>query len=245
MTRCLVPPDALEGDACRLPPEAARHLRTVLRVRLGDALLLLDGVGGRRRVRIAALDRDGVRCAAEGPVERLPPPRTLLRIYAGIVKGARMDWLVEKAVELGATELVPVLAQRCVARFAAGETVTRWDRIAGSALEQCGGAWRPRIAPVQSWAQVLADIRARPPVFAALLQPGVPSAADTLAAWSERPPASAAWIVGPEGDFTAAEQRDLLEAGAHPVGLGTRILRTETAAIYGLCALAIFLHTSP
>lgn len=239
MTRCLVPSDALETEACQLPPETARHLRTVLRARPGDAVQLLDGAGGRRTARLEAFDRGGVRCTAAGPVERLPPPRTALRLYACIAKGARMDWLVEKAVELGASALVPVLAQRCVARFAAGETVARWERLADSALEQCGGVWRLRIEPVHAWTRALADIRVHPPVFAALLAPGVPSAAAALAAWPERAPASAAWIVGPEGDFTAVEQQELLAAGAIPVGLGPRVLRTETAALYGLCALAL------
>lgn len=238
MQRCLVPPESLEGAACRLPPTVSRHLRTVLRARPGDALQLLDGAGRRRQVRIAALGRETVECEACGSVETLPPPTAAITLFQCVAKGARMDWLVEKAVELGAARLVPVMSHRCVVRLPEGERVDRWDRLADSALEQCGGAWRMGIDPVRGWADAVAEVVRSRPVFVASLAPGARSVAEALAGWpGTSGNAAAAWFVGPEGDFEDGELRALLDAGAIPVNLGPRILRTETAAIFGLCAL--------
>ena len=237
MQRCLVPPSLFDGEACRLPPEVSRHLRTVLRVRVGDGLWLIDGEGRMRPARIAGIGRDAVDCEACGAIETLPRPTPEIALYQCVAKGARMDWLVEKAVEMGAARLVPVLSHNTVVKLPEGERVARWDRIADSALEQCGGTWRLRIDPVHSWVRAVAEIRKEHSAFVAALAPGAVPVSQALEPWSSRKADSAAWIVGPEGDFTGEELHALLDAGATPVSLGARILRTETAALFGLCAL--------
>lgn len=238
MVRCLVPRSALDGSDSLLPEAVAHHLRTVLRVRVGDELTLLDGEGRRRAARVVDVQHRSVRCEACGTVETLPPPTPALTLYQCVAKGARMDWLVEKAVELGAATLVPVLSRHAVVKLPEGTRVERWDRIADSALEQCGGLWRTQIEPVCGWNDAVARVASLRPTFVAALAPEARPLRETLAPFVDAPPAVAAWFVGPEGDFAADELRSLLEAGALPVGLGPRVLRSETAALYGLCALA-------
>lgn len=237
MPRCLVSSSDLDAPACDLPEAVARHLRTVLRTDVGDAVVLVDGCGRSRAARVVQASRHGVRCEACGTVESLPRRRPVITLFQCVAKGARMDWLVEKAAELGAATLVPVLSRRSVVRLPVGERVERWERIADSALEQSRGAWRMRVEPVHDWAAAVERVRAvRPTLVGALTDDARPLRESLLPSVAE-PPVEAGWFVGPEGDFDAAELRSLLDAGALPVSLGAQTLRTETAALYGLCAL--------
>jgi 16S rRNA (uracil1498-N3)-methyltransferase len=182
--------------------------------------------------------RHGVRCEARGTVETLPASSPAITLFQCVAKGARMEWLVEKAVELGAAAIVPVLSRHAVVKLPPGARVERWDRIADSALEQSNGVWRTRVEPVQDWKAALALVRTLQPTFVAALTPSARLLREVLAPLTAQPPAAVAWFVGPEGDFAADELSSLLAAGAIPVSLGPRILRTETAALYGLCALS-------
>ncbi len=237
MHRCLVQTDALTAERVALPREAARHLQTVLRVREGDEVELFDGAGFTRRVAVRSVSRAGLALEpVEAPVAhpRLPVAVTL---FASVIK--RMDWTVEKAAELGAARVVPVLTARSVVRVApdAREAkAERWRRIAEDSVRQCDGAWLPDILPPVSFDESLSLFDGAGPVFVAALSPAARPFRDALAASPERP-ASAGYYVGPEGDFTPGELERILAAGAVPVNLGPRILRAETAALYGLSIL--------
>ncbi|MCL1857008.1 MAG: 16S rRNA (uracil(1498)-N(3))-methyltransferase, partial [Kiritimatiellaeota bacterium] len=232
-----MPAPVIEGGA-------AHHLRTVLRVKAGEALTLLDGEGRRREVRVTDVARHCVATEGAGEVEAVPPETPRLRLFQCIAKGTRMEWLVEKAAELGVAELVPVLSRRVVIRLAEGESVERWQRIADGALEQSGGAWRMRVAPVISFERALADGMGQHPFSLSAFQPSVklygslsPGARPLGDCLPPSPPLSIDWWVGPEGDFTPDEEAALAASGALPVSLGTRILRTETAALAGIILL--------
>lgn len=237
MYRCLVQTDALTAEQIVLGRNESRHLQTVLRVREGETVELFDGAGQTRRVAVRSVSRTGLALAPlEAPVAhpRLP---TAVTLFASVIK--RIDWTIEKATELGATRIVPVLTERSVIRIAPDARAAkaeRWRRIAEDSVRQCDGAWLPEIVPPVTFDESLPLLAASGPVFVAALSPSARPFREALAA---RPahPAKAGYYVGPEGDFTPAELERLLGAEAIPVSLGPQILRAETAALYGLSLL--------
>lgn len=235
MIHCLLPEIPSDGV---VQGDAAHHLGAVLRVRQGEAVRLLDGNGRQQDATVAEVTKREVRLTASGSVRTLPRGEPAVTLFQCVAKASHMEWLVEKAVELGAEELVPVLSRNCVSRPAVGEVVARWERIASAALEQCGGAWRLRIAPVHTWAQALERARAFDgPVLTAALPPGTPPIREALSAVAPAP--RYALFVGPEGDFADFELDELREAGSRFVGLGPTVLRTDTATVAALACLRL------
>lgn len=239
MHRCLVKPEELLADAFTLGRDESRHLQTVLRVKAGEQVTLFDGRGQSRRATVSAAERHGLSFAACGAPQTHPRPRCEITLFACVSKGKRMDWTVEKAVELGVSRIVPVISDRTIVRLDADDGDTkadRWLRVAEEAARQCGATWLPEIVPPLSFMASLPLVRRYAPVFVADL---TPAAQPLRAALSEcsPPPLRAGWFVGPEGDFTACELGELRAAGARSVSLGQLVLRTETACLYGLCAL--------
>lgn len=222
------------GATCELPPAAARHAQ-VRRVQPGDALVLFDGGGAEWPAEVLAMGRQHVqvRVGAPQPVDRELARAVTLAV--GMPANERMDWLVEKATELGAAAIQPLVCERSVLRLA-GERAERkrehWQAVAVAAAEQCGRTRVTAVAPprpLAAWLAALpADGGAR-----WLLAPG--AAPGTL-------PAGGALTVlsGPEGGLAPAEVQAALAAGFVPVGLGPRVLRAETAPLAvlawaGLC----------
>jgi 16S rRNA (uracil1498-N3)-methyltransferase len=239
MHRCLVRTDALLADACALDRAEAHHLQTVLRVRTGDAVMLFDGRGHTRRMVVSSAEKHGLALTPTAAPETHPRPVCAVSLFACISKGKRMDWTVEKAVELGASRIVPVISDHTIVRLDAEDgdaKAERWLRVAEEAARQCGAVWIPEIAPPVSFDASLSLVAQTAPVFVAALTPDARPLRNALAA-HPRPPAQAGWFVGPEGDFTSEELNALLAAGAVPVSLGPLVLRAETACLYGLCAL--------
>jgi 16S rRNA (uracil1498-N3)-methyltransferase len=239
MLHCLVPSLERPEEAMVLRDAAAHHLGGVLRARPGERVLLLDGQGRQLEAMVAEATRREVRLEACGSVRTLPRIGPSVTLFQCIAKASHMEWLVEKAIELGADELVPVVSRNCVVRPTIGERVARWDRIADAALEQCGAAWRTELATAHSWSQALDRIRAfNGSVIACALPPGTPPLRDVLAA----PGALTgryALVVGPEGDFADTELDDLQAAGARFAGLGPTVLRTDTATTAALACLRL------
>lgn len=234
MHRCLVRTEELLAETCSLGRETARHLQTVLRVRPGTPVTLFDGCGRTRAATVSAADRQGLVLTAAAPALEHPRPACALSLFACVSKGARMDWTVEKATELGAARIVPVISARTVSR---PSDASRWVRIAEEAARQCGAAWLPAVPAPLPFDVALALAAQTPPLFVAALTPEARPLRDALAAYRAPPPA-AGWFVGPEGDFTPAELAALADAGATPVSLGPQVLRAETACLYGLCVLS-------
>jgi 16S rRNA (uracil1498-N3)-methyltransferase len=236
--RLLATPIVLERDE-------ARHLRTVLRLRQGECVELFDGRGLSAVARVVAMGRQTLALRLEGAPARQSPPDCRLTLFVCVSKGKRMDWTLEKAVELGVSRVVPVISARTIVRFdeteAADDKAARWRRVAIEAARQCHAVWLPEIAAPLTLPAAAAQLSASAPVFVAALTPEARPLRVALARWRPpaTPPATAGWFVGPEGDFTPEELRLLLEAGAIPVSLGRLILRAETAALWGLCALGV------
>jgi 16S rRNA (uracil1498-N3)-methyltransferase len=240
MHRCLIQRDRLVDDVVQLSHDEARHLQTVLRVKSGEKVELFDGCGVTRLAGIRRVDRAGVQLEALGACVKHAAPACRLTLFACISKGSRMDWTVEKAVELGVACLVPVVSERTIVRLDEGAALAkggRWSRVASEAARQCGAVWLPEIEPPCTLAAAAARLPQQAPVFVAALSPQARPLRAVLAGCGPVPPLQAGWFVGPEGDFTPAELDSLIAAGAWPVSLGRNVLRTETAAVYGLCVL--------
>lgn len=235
MHRLLVDSDQLERNEPEIGAAAARHLR-VIRPRDGEEIALFDGAGRERVYRYRAASRA---LAAAGEMRTRPRPARPIELFAALTKPARWDWTVEKCVELGVARIVPVVAARSVVRIApgdAGEKLERWRRIAGEAARQSDAFWLPEIAPPASFAGALAMAAGRESYFGALVSPPPPPLAAALAGAVD-PSRPIAFWVGPEGDFTP-EEKAALAAVAAPVALGSSVLRSETAAVYGIAVIA-------
>lgn len=226
------------ADRCVLGKDEARHLATVLRVKPGDHVQLFDGHGCTRVMKVSGKAGHGLELEPlESPCLQ-PKPVCALTLFVCISKGKRMDWTVEKAVELGVSRIVPVVSDRTIVRLDPGEgraKVERWTRLAEEAARQSSAVWLPEIVEPVTFRETLASVRAEAPVFVGALTPDARPFKEAIA---EHPsPERAGWYVGPEGDFTPEEMDALLSEGAVPVTLGKQILRAETACIYGLCVL--------
>ena len=238
MHRHFTTPENLLADTCVIGREEARHLQTVLRVKPDDRVELFDGQGRTREVSVVSVGKHGLSLAAVAPVEEHPRAACRVTLFVCVSKGKRMDWTIEKAVELGVAEIVPVISERTVVRVGAEDADAksgRWMRVAEEAARQCGTAWLPRVLPPVAFADSLARVRESPPVFVAALSPEAKPLREAVTAYPA--PKQAGWFVGPEGDFTPGEMDALLRAGAVPVSLGRNVLRAETASLYGLCVL--------
>ena len=216
-----------------LPQAAARHVAQALRMRTGEPLTLFTGSGGEYATTLARIDRREVivRVERHDAIERESPhPLTLVQ---SLIAAEMMDFVVRKAVELGVTAIVPLLAARsqAIAADRAERRVAHWRQIAVAACEQCGRNRVPDVAdivPFGEWAETI-----EPAAAPAILDF---DASQSLAALtSTAPPRSVA--VGPEGGFSAGELRHAGARGAVCVHLGRRVLRAETAAIVALATL--------
>lgn len=247
--RFYVPAAAWPTDAAEatLDEAESRHAAAVLRVRPGDAIEVFDGAGRVASAVVTEAGKKAVRLRL-GAVRHAASPPARLVLAVAVPKGSTIEWIIEKAVELGASEIIPLLTRRTVVRLAPAERTERqrkWERIAIEACKQCGQNWLPRVRAPRPVAEALAT--APPNAFdwplVACLQPDARPLGDVLRDRTAarppgpiRPPDAAIWI-GPEGDFTADEYADLRAAGLLPVTLGPIILRVETAALFCLSVL--------
>jgi 16S rRNA (uracil1498-N3)-methyltransferase len=234
MPRFYCPQPLVPGSVVDLPDAVAHHLH-VVRQQAGDELVLFNGEGGQARARLVEIGkrRASAEVVALDAVDVELPFR--ITLAQGLPEGSKMDWIVEKAVELGAAAIQPLAAQRSVVRLSgerADKRLAHWQGVVVSASEQCGRNRLADVAPVQDlhrWLGQDADGGTR-----ILLSPRADA---SLAQWARATPArDVTVLVGPEGGFTDQEEDAARAAGALALSMGPRVLRTETA---GLAALAI------
>ncbi|HMV55495.1 MAG TPA: 16S rRNA (uracil(1498)-N(3))-methyltransferase [Rhodocyclaceae bacterium] len=221
------------GSALQLPPEIAHHAVRVLRLRAGAPIVLFDGSGGEYRARLRTEGRVATALVeAYDPVERESPLGLVL--VQALPAGDKLDWIVEKAVELGVSAIVPVVAERSVVRLSGERAEKRLAHLRGvarAACEQCGRNRVPVVEPIEALGTCLSRSRDWPGLRVVLSPEGAASVAGPPSA-----PRKVALLVGPEGGWSDAELKAIRVAGWEALALGTRILRTETA---GLAALAV------
>jgi len=221
------------GQTLALPPSAARHVQ-VLRLQPGDGLTLFNGEGGEFAAAVERMGRTDVvvQVGAHDPVEREAPCEVHLAV--GMPANERMDWLVEKATELGAASIQPLLVAHSVLRLA-GERAQKkqlhWQGVASAACEQSGRNRVPLVHPVRPFSEGLAAAGGGTRL---MLSPG------TAAPLRAGPAAGPVWLLsGPEGGLSAAEESQALAQGFVAVSLGPRILRAETAPLAALALLTL------
>jgi len=210
------------GDRCLLSPEAAHHALRVCRLAEGEALIAFDGRGHQAMGRLE-IDADGAWVRQLAEPERAAPHRPVTLLLA-LLKGDAMSRALRMATEAGATRIIPAISQRSVAT---GERRDRWERILESAAQQCGRADQPVLDDTAKLAQQLTRVPADLPRFVAA--PGAPS--------REPSAGGAALAIGPEGGWTPEELRRFADAGWESIGLGSWVLRADTAVAVGVAAL--------
>lgn len=239
MHRFFDPTPEIMGERLRLPKSEARHAVSVLRVREGERVTVLDGAGGEWLCEVAERGRRDVELRVLES-RRHERARRRVSLVQGIVKGRAMELILQKATELGAFRIAPVIVERTVARPDPSEVsakLAKWRTIAVESLKQCGACWLPQIDAPCDLAGYLSKADDVDLSLVATLGDGI---ADTRTAFSEfreregvNPETVALWI-GPEGDFSSDELDAIGEAGGRPVSFGPLTLRSETAAICGL-----------
>ncbi len=235
MPRFYCPPPLPSSGTFELPPEAAHHAARVLRLREGDRVEMFDGLGNECSGVIAELGgrRVVVGGIAAGNADRESPLRVMLA--QALSSSEKMDWVIQKATELGVTEIQPLDTGRSVARLTperAAKRLGHWRQVAISACEQCGRNMLPEIhAPldIMAWLQGTDRLSGTRLIL-------LPQGTDSLHAQAA-PQGGVVLLVGAEGGFTQAESDSALRCGFTPVRMGARVLRTETAAVAGLAAL--------
>lgn len=241
MHRQQVSTEDIARDLLTLEGEAAHHLLHVLRVREGAEIGAFDGAGRTRLYHVVARREGALTLEAKQPVSACADPAVRTVLFACIPKGERMDWLLEKATELGVSRIIPVMSARTVVRLAGRQAEAkrdRWRRIVEAAARQCGAATVPEVDLPTPFNETLAPMRACTTLIVAALIPGARPLKPVLDALDPaRRDQTWGWWCGPEGDFTPEEMRAILTCGAVPVTLGPLILRAETAALYGLANL--------
>lgn len=226
MRRIFVPPQNLLDDPVLLPEEVVHHLGTVLRLSVGEEVLLLDGEGRLCRCRLETIGR---RTGSARVLEcwREPESALPIRLLQGLPKGDKMDLVLQKGTELGLTGFTPVAAERSIPSADQGEKRRqRWERIIREAAQQSQRAFLPRLDPVLPFAEAVQGSAEELRLL--LWEEECRPLADILPATV---PKSVAILVGPEGGVAAAEAELARQAGFIAVSLGPRILRSETAGL--------------
>lgn len=231
------------GAKIELPPVPAHHASRVLRLVKGSEVVLFNGRGGEYPAVLEWVDKDGVRarCLEWRDIERESPLD--IRLAQGISSGERMDYTLQKAVEMGVREIQPLAMRRSVVKLnkeRAEKRVAHWQGVVMSACEQSGRNYLPTVAlplDIPQWLATQdmsrADSASMPQGLKLFLSP---EAELTLSALP--PPAGTVWMVaGPEGGFEPEEAKLIVDFGFVPVRLGPRILRTETAALAAVAAM--------
>jgi 16S rRNA (uracil1498-N3)-methyltransferase len=233
MPRFYLPFELTIGATIPLPVKVAHHCQ-VLRLSIGDQIVLFNGTGGSYVASISAMEKKSVIVEVKTFDPREVELNYAITLAQALPEASKMDSIIEKAVELGASGIQPLTTQRCVTRLSeerAEKRRSHWQAIIESASEQCGRNRLAHLADVHSYTTWInqQDLHRR-----LILSP---NAEQSLSDWAHHHPAQAVTVmIGPEGGFTEQELLLAINQGAIPLSMGERILRTETA---GLCAITM------
>lgn len=240
--RFFITAEAVRGPQIIMTGDDLRHIRTVLRKQPGDLLILLDGKGKEYTARIVRMERTEIVAEVVSEITR-EAPHPVITLCQGLPKADKMDWIVQKATELGVAAIVPLITERTIVKIKDEEKrVSRWQKIAREAAMQSNRPDIPLVEPVQSFRNFIfslapdprpLDPRSSAPEPGTLLllpwEEGTLPIKDILRETSGIKKIIV--LIGPEGGFSEAEAGAARGKGFHPVSLGPNILRTETAAV--------------
>jgi 16S rRNA (uracil1498-N3)-methyltransferase len=226
-----------EGREVTLNAQASRHLVAVLRFDVGDKIILFNGKGGQYDAHLLVQNPKKTVVLTHQYTLGIPPPSLAVTLGVALARADRMDWLVQKAVELGVAKIIPLFSARCEIKLSgdrAGKKVRHWQEIALSACEQCGQNLPPHIVhptALQQVSQISSTIKF-------ILDPLAEcSLTSRVESYTGQPPPTVLILSGPEGGFTVDEVAEVGKQHTWPVTLGPRILRAETAPLVALSLL--------
>jgi 16S rRNA (uracil1498-N3)-methyltransferase len=235
MPRFYCPQPLIPGAIVDLPEAVAHHLH-VVRQQAGEELVLFNGEGGQVRARLREIAKRRASAdivAFEAVDVELPYSVTLAQ---GLPEGSKMDWIIEKAVELGVAAIQPLAAARSVVKLSGERAEKRqahWEGVIVAASEQSGRNRLARLEALQDFGRYIAQ----PDDSVRILLS--PRATQSLAGWARTtPPCAVTFLIGPEGGFSTQEEETALAHGALALAMGPRVLRTETAGLAALAVLA-------
>jgi 16S rRNA (uracil1498-N3)-methyltransferase len=242
MHRFYLPPASTRGDSLRLDGREAHHALHVLRLQRGDLVTVLDGVGNEFLCAVETSSRHAVTLSVS--LKNFTPPLPCsITLLQAVPRGKIIESIIQKAVELGARRIVPLLTERVVTQLDEEDAAVKrekWQQVAIEAIKQCGAAWLPQIEAPMTTERYLARKEKFDLSLVGSLQKERRHPRECLQAFQAKhgrlPQSIGVWI-GPEGDFTPEELDAIQATGALPVSLGRLVLRVETAAIYCLSIL--------
>jgi 16S rRNA (uracil1498-N3)-methyltransferase len=245
MHRFYVPPENWNPRAPVVSGSEAHHARDVLRMKVAEKLVLFNGQGREMTAEIVDLGRDEIALRKLHEAET-PPLRCRIVLGQAIPKGKNMDLIVQKAVEIGAAEIAPIISDRTIVQVdseSVAQKQSKWQQIAIEAAKQCGQNWLPRVHTPRKLAEFFSAITDQSMDLRLIgsLQPDAQQLKNILRDYSSEHadrPRSVLMLVGPEGDFTPAELARARQHGCQPITLGPIVLRVETAALYCLSILS-------
>ncbi|MCW0217836.1 MAG: 16S rRNA (uracil(1498)-N(3))-methyltransferase [Prosthecobacter sp.] len=234
LSRFYLPTTAWQPDTLTLSWDEAAHCARVLRRQVGDAVEVFDGAGRVAQAEITSVSKTSVSLRITDLLQHAPLPHRI-HLLPAMIKAEPFEWLLEKAVELGATSIQPILTERTVVHLS-GEHLEKkmgkWQRHMIESAKQCHTPFVTRLEKPRPFAQVLADLPAGMLKILPALSEHSRTLHDITAGFQE-----ACIAIGPEGDFTPGEERLAQENGFIPVTLGPLILRAETATVSALAVL--------
>ncbi len=232
MRRFFTDPENISDGKARIY-EDAMHITKVLRMKEGDEILVFDGSGSEYIARLESINLK--ECVAEilGETKSEAEPYIKISVFQGIPKSGKMETIIQKVVELGAYEIIPVMMDRCVVRLdnkGQAEKSKRWNKVAISAAKQSGRGYLPKVIEPIGFKEALKmmdklDLALMP--YEVLGHCGEKGLKELLKGFDGQ---SVGVIIGPEGGFSDGEAEMAKEMGINQIGLGKRILRTETVA---------------
>lgn len=240
MARFYIPPHLWKPDRLVLDGGEAHHALDVLRLKAGDRVTVFNGQGGEATAEIVSTSKAALQLRSLH-TGKTPPLTCEITLGQAIPKGKNMELIIEKATELGAARIVPLLSERTVVACDAGEALKKkqkWQRVAIEASKQCGQNWLPAVLTPQTPKEFFNGGHGFDLMLIASLQPDAQPLKKVLADFGAERPRRVLILVGPEGDFTPAEISLAKAHGCQPITLGPIILRTETAALYCLSVLS-------
>jgi 16S rRNA (uracil1498-N3)-methyltransferase len=249
MHRFYLPPERCAGKMLQLDGREAHHALHVLRLKRGELVTVLDGVGNEFMCAVEDCARN-VATLSVSLKNFVPAPPCSITLLQAVPKGKIIESIIQKSVELGARKIAPVLSERVVTQLDGEDAENKrdkWQGVAIEAIKQCGAAWLPKVEVPMQIEQFLARKEKFDLLLAGSLQKERRHPREVLHGYEKKhgrlPQSVGVWI-GPEGDFTSEELKTIQNSGALPISLGNLVLRVETAAIYCLSILNYELNSA-
>ena len=238
MPKFFIDRGSISSEGIRITGEDVVHIKKVLRLKCGDTIVLCDGAGHDYNVSIERFEQDSVLTKVLSSVPNHREPPVSISLFQGIPKSDKMDYIIQKSVELGITRIVPVMTERTIVRIEnakdAENKVSRWQRISLEAAKQCNRGVVPRVEFPVTYETALKQMQDS----SLSIMPYEKETGSRLRDCLEKyETGDVSVFIGPEGGFSEKEAESALASGMRTVSLGPRILRTETAGIMVLSIL--------